>query len=301
MNRTNTKSRILIAGTIILCMVVSANFSAFAQQQPRQPQPPLTETILKSYTELPAEQRQAENKRFLDMYDGLRVADVRDGMDWFGYIRYGSLDPAVRPLWPTYAFGIARTVRYLPYVGPAPVERGDAYTQWQGAFYGSVATYPWMNQIEDGDFMAIDVSGVNVGLLGSENTIRGHIAGVRGYVLNGSGIRDTDEVTMQKIPVWSHFVSQAMVQGRIQFESTQTPIAIGGVAIFPGDMIVADNDGVIVVPRAVAEKVAKQAHTMHSDDMATRKRLYEQAGWEFNASVEDDQAAREALYERMGW
>jgi len=122
MNGTNKKVRLMIAGTIILGMAVLTNNSSFAQQ------PPLTETMLKSYTNLPTEQRKSENKRFLDMYEGLRVADVRDGMDWFGYIKYGSVEPSVRPLWPTYAFGIARTVRYLPYVGPAPVERGDAYT-----------------------------------------------------------------------------------------------------------------------------------------------------------------------------
>jgi len=295
MNGTNKKVRLMIAGTIILGMAVLTNNSSFAQQ------PPLTETMLKSYTNLPTEQRKSENKRFLDMYEGLRVADVRDGMDWFGYIKYGSVEPSVRPLWPTYAFGIARTVRYLPYVGPAPVERGDAYTKWQGWYYGNIATYPWMSQIEDGDFMAIDVSGVNVGLLGSENTLRGLLAGCRGYIINGSGIRDTDETIMQKIPVWSHFVSQAMVQGRIQFESTQTPVAIGGVAIFPGDIIVADNDGVIVVPRAVAEQVAKQAHKMLSEDKGTRKKLFEQLGWKYNDTVEDDKAAREALYKRMGW
>ena len=285
MNRVNKNVKMMIAGAIIAGMVVTTSFSAFAQQ-PRQPVVPLTEQLLKAYMDLPDAQRKAENKRFLEMYADLRVADVRDGMDWFGYHHYGSVDPAVRPLYRTHVVGIARTARYLPYVGPAPLERGDEYTRWQGMYYNRIATYPWMNDIEDGDFIALDMSGVNVGLLGSENTLRGLLAGARGYVINGSGIRDTDETINQKIPVWSHFISQAMDQARIQFDSKDVPVAIGGVTIFPGDIIVADGDGVIVVPRIVAEQVGIQAKKMISEDKATRRALYEKLGWELDNTVQ---------------
>jgi regulator of RNase E activity RraA len=142
-----------------------------------------------------------------------------------------------------------------------------------------------MSQIEDGDFMAIDVSGVNVGLLGSENTLRGLLAGCRGYVLNGSGIRDTDEVILQKIPVWSHFIAQSMVQCKIQFDAKDIPIAIGGVTIYPGDIIVADGDGVIVVPRKVAREVAKYANKILEEDKDTRKASYEELNWELDETV----------------
>ena len=284
MNMTNKKVRMMIAGTVISGMVVFGNFSTFAQQA-RQPQPHLTVEMLKKYVDIPDAQRKEENKKFLEMYAELRVADVRDGMDWFGYHHYGSVDPAVRPLFRTHVVGIARTARYLPYVGPVPLERGEAYNRWQGMYYNRICTYPWMDEIEEGDFMAIDVSGVNVGLLGSENTLRGLLRGCRGYVINGSGIRDTDETINQRIPVWSHFISQAMVQARIQFDAKDIPVAIGGVAIFPGDIIVADGDGVIVVPRSIAEDVAKQAQTMINDDKRTRRALYEKLGWDLDDTV----------------
>jgi len=285
MNRTCTKVKMMIATAIILGMVFSATFSVLAQQT-RQPVVPLTEQLLKAYMDLPDAQRKAENKHFLEMYADLRVADVRDGMDWFGYHHYGSVDPAVRPLYRTHVVGIARTARYLPYVGPSPLERGDEYNRWQGMYYNRIATYPWMNEIEDGDFIALDMSGVNVGLLGSENTLRGLLAGARGYVINGSGIRDTDETINQKIPVWSHFISQAMDQARIQFDAKNIPVAIGGVTIFPGDIIVADGDGVIVVPRIVAEQVGIQAKKMISEDKATRRALYERLGWQLDNTVQ---------------
>ena len=272
----NKKVRTMIVGAIIIGMTVSANFSTFAQQQNQQ-----------KYGDLSPEKRKEENKVLLGLFEGLRVADVRDGMDWFGYHHYGSIDPKVRPLYRTHVVGIARTARYLPYVGPAPLERGEAYDKWQGMYYDKICTYPWMSEIEDGDFMAIDVSGVDVGLMGSENTLRGVLKGCRGYVTNGGGIRDTDEVINQKVPVWSYFVSQSMDQARIQFDAKDIPIAIGGVTIFPGDVIVADGDGVIVVPRIVAKEVAKQAKTMISEDKATRRALYEKLGWDLDKTVTD--------------
>lgn len=228
---------------------------------------------------------QKENIELLNLYKNFRVADVRDGLDWIGYHNFGSLAPEVRPLFRTRAVGIARTARYLPFVGPYPKERGDLYTPWQGWYYGNICTYPWMDDIEDGDFVAIDVSGMNVGLLGSENTLRALQKGVRGFVINGSGIRDTDEVILQKIPVWSHFVAQSMVQCKIQFDAKDIPIAVGGTTITPGDIIVADNDGVIAVPRPVAREVAKFAAKILSDDKKNRRKLYGELNRELDDTV----------------
>lgn len=226
-----------------------------------------------------------ENKELLALYNHLRVADVRDGMDWVGYHGFGSMEPDVRPLFRTRAVGIARTARYLPYVGPYPEAKGDDYTDWQGWYYNTVCTYPWMEDIQDGDFMAIDVSGVNVGLLGSENTLKALQKGNRGFVLGGAGIRDTDETILQKIPVWSHFIAQSMVQCKIQFDQKDVPIAIGGVTVSPGDIIVADGDGVIVVPRIVAKDVAKYATKILSDDKEVRRKSYEELNWQLDNTV----------------
>ena len=225
------------------------------------------------------------NDELLELYKDLRVADVRDGMDWNMLHTQGSMTPEIRPVWRTRAIGIARTARYVPYVGEIPPMTPEEYTQWQGWYYNTVCIYPWMAEIRPGDFMVIDVSGVDVGLCGSNNTLEAWKRGVRGFVTNGGGVRDTDELILQGIPFWSKFVSQSMVQGRIQYDAHNLPVDVGGVTVYPGDIVVADGDGVIVVPRAQAANVATYAHQELRNDKAARRRMYEEQGRELDETV----------------
>jgi regulator of RNase E activity RraA len=227
----------------------------------------------------------ASRDELLRAYDGLRVADVRDGLDWIGLHHYGSVSPAICPLWRTRACGIARTARYLPYEGPDPGLTGAAYTEWSNHYYDAICPYPWLDDLQDGDFVAIDMSGVNAGLMGSHNTLVGIGRGARGYVVNG-GVRDTDEIIVQGIPFWSALTSQGMVQTRLQFDAKDVPIAIGGVTIRPGDLIMADGDGVIVVPQRIALEVAAWARRELDRDKQTRREVYEALGRALDDTVQ---------------
>ena len=218
-----------------------------------------------------------EREDLLALYADLRVADVRDGMDWNMMHHYGSMRPAIRPLWRTRAIGIARTARYLPYEGQIPHMTPEEYSEWSGWYYGNVCIYPWMKAVEPGDFIVIDQSGVDVGLMGSNNGLAGVRDGAIGYVTNG-GVRDTDELILQKVPFWSKFVWQGMVQGRLRYDAMDVPVHVGGVLVHPGDIVAADGDGVIVVPREMARDVAKYAHQELFNDKVGRRRLYEELG-----------------------
>ena len=220
---------------------------------------------------------EAERTVLLDLFSDLRVADTRDGMDWMMQHHQGSMIPGIRPLWRTHAVGIAKTARYLPYKGTIPQMTPEEYTKWSGWYYSKVCIYPWIATIEKGDFIIIDQSGVDVGLMGSNNTMDGIINGAVGYVSNG-GVRDTDEIIIQKIPFWSAMVSQGMVQGRLQFDACDIPVVVGGVLVHPGDVVVADGDGVIVVPQAIAKDVSIYAHQELRNDKASRRAKYDELG-----------------------
>lgn len=230
------------------------------------------------------EMSQTEREELLALYRDLRVADVRDGMDWNMLHFQGSMSPEIRPVWRTRAVGIARTVRYVPYNHPIPKLTPEEYTQWVGWYYNTVCTYPWVEEIQPGDFVVIDQSDANVGLCGSNNTLECMRRGARGLISNG-GVRDTDEVILQKIPFWSRYCSQSMVQGRLQYDARNIPVQVGGVTVFPGDVVVADGDGVVVVPRGLAREVARYAQQEFRSDKASRRKMYENMGMELDDSV----------------
>ena len=206
-------------------------------------------------------------------------------MDWMLLHDAGSMSPAIRPIYRTRICGIARTARYLPYQGGVPSRDSGEYGEWVAWYYHNICTYPWMDEIEEGDCCVIDQSGVDAGLMGSNNGLAGRKRGVRGYVTNG-GVRDTDELIVEKVPVWSAFVSQSMVQARLQFDAKDVAIAVGGVTVDPGDVVVADGDGVIVVPRRIAREVARHARRELEGDKAGRRRLYDALGMELDDTVE---------------
>jgi regulator of RNase E activity RraA len=68
----------------------------------------------------------------------------------------------------------------------------------------------------------------------------------------------------------------------------QTTIACGGVQVNPGDIVGADDDGVVVVPREVAHDVARHARAILLADMRARRRKYEQLGKATDATVDVD-------------
>ncbi len=225
-----------------------------------------------------------ERQEILSLYNDLRVADVRDGMDWCMLHFEGSMIPEIRPLWRTRAVGIARTARYVHYTGEIPKMTPEDYTQWVGWYYNNICTYPWMDGIQPGDFIVLDQSGTNVGLCGSNNTLDVIKKGARGLVSNG-GVRDTDEIILQKIPFWSRYCSQTMVQARLQFEAMDIPVQVGGVTVKPGDIVVADGDGVVIVPYEQAREVAHYAMHELVNDKEARRAKYEAMGRELDDTV----------------
>jgi len=228
-----------------------------------------------------------ENLELIELFKGLRVTDTRDGMDWMGYHHYGTVHYSFRPLFrpKNSVIGIARTARYVPYEGPVPALPPEQYTEWVRMYYKEICYDPWGKDIQQGDFVCIDIADLDVGLMGSNNTLACKKRGAVGFLLNGGGIRDTDEVVLEDLNVWSKHISQPMDQARIRYIEKDIPVGIGGVAIYPGDVVVGDGDGVIVVPRKIARDVAKWGWHEASRDKGKRKELYIALGMPLDHTV----------------
>jgi regulator of RNase E activity RraA len=231
----------------------------------------------------------------LELYSGLRVADVSDGMDMAGLRDIGLMDPEIEALWKdidnfSHRFcGIAVTVRYVPTNRKVPNKLNpDEFREWEGHWYSQLSPEPFTEYLKKGSVIVIDNQGDgDTGSTGSANILGWKEKGAVGLVSAG-GVRDTDEIIKQRNPVYMDLSKRGrgIRPGRNEIESVQKPVVVGSVLVNPGDVIVADGDGVIVVPREQAVFVAEMAHIIMENDKAARKNLFEKLGLEKDFTVE---------------
>jgi len=221
------------------------------------------------------------------LFDGLRVSDVRDGMDWVGLFSKGSMSQEIRPLFPgALVCGPALTVRLVASQEQAPALTPDEYTQWaHNYWYKERHIEPYISEITKGDVIVIEAPDLGVGQLGSYNTLSFFIAGAQGVVSSG-GVRDTDECRIQKVPIFTRTIGQSMTQGRIEYLEHNVPITVGGQLVTPGDLVVGDGDGVIVVPSDRIGDVAKYARQESVNDKRGRRAMWDQLGWPPDGTVQ---------------
>ncbi|MBN1817367.1 MAG: hypothetical protein JW828_08395 [Sedimentisphaerales bacterium] len=233
-----------------------------------------------------------EDLEILALFKDLRVADVSDGMDKAGLQNIGLMDPAIHPSWKdTQKFthriaGVAVTARYVPtQKSPAGQGTSEDFDKWVGRWYSEISPEPFTPLIRQGTVLVIDdADSTDVGTIGSNNIMGWKKRGCVGVVTD-SGSRDTDEIAAQGVPLYLRHVTRGIRPGRNEIESVNRPIECGGVLVMPGDILVADGDGVIVVPRAKAKEVAVYAGATLTTDKAQRRKLYEDLGLKPDDSV----------------
>jgi 4-hydroxy-4-methyl-2-oxoglutarate aldolase len=225
---------------------------------------------------------QQENEALVKKFQGLRVTDVVDGLDVVGLQDVTIMDPGLKPLWRDEVkfthriYGVAVTLRIVPPQERAPIfPSHDEFAKWEGNWYEEKIPGDFESFLKPDTILVIDASRTkDVGFCGSNNALGWFTRGMRGIVIDG-GCRDSDEVILERIPVYHRGSTRGIDPGRVVIESYNNPVNVGGVLVMPGDVIVADTEGVVVVPRAKAEAVAAAARRIQDSDKEGRRELYQ--------------------------
>lgn len=183
--------------------------------------------------------------------DRLGVLGVATVHEAFG--RVGLMKPYMRPIWAGgEACGSAITVLAQP---------GDNWMIHVAA-----------EQCRPGDVMVVGCTADNTdGMFGDLLGTALMARGVKGLILD-AGCRDVKTLKAMGFPVWSRAIS-AKGTVKATLGAVNVPVVCAGIAVAPGDIVIADDDGVVVVAQQHAREVLAKAEARHADEDEKRKKL----------------------------
>lgn len=203
----------------------------------------------------------ARDLGLIDRLAKIYVAVVSDCLDKVG-VRDNLMAPHIRPLYPEARLaGYARTVHVVEVDAP-PANREDYYR-------GELAA---VDAQQPGDVMV--VSTCRGSYWGELLATASRYRGARGIVVDGF-TRDTLQLIEMQFPTFVAGINAHDSLGRIDVEGVGGPVECGGVRVEQGDLLLADFDGVVVIPAAVADEVITRAEEKVAGENLVRSKLAE--------------------------
>lgn len=168
-----------------------------------------------------------------------------------------SADPAKKVV------GFARTLRYVPL-------REDVFTRLGGAGNAQKAA---VETLQPGEVLVIGARGQEgAGTIGDILVLAAQVRGAVGVITDG-GVRDAAAVARLDIPTYAAFAHPAVLGRRHVPLEADVPVGCGGCLVMPGDVIVGDADGVVVIPRDLVDDVAAGAEEQESQEAFITERV----------------------------
>jgi regulator of RNase E activity RraA len=207
------------------------------------------------------EQRAARDLSLLERLRRLYPAVVSDCLDRMGHRRQ-VMEPRIRPLYPEARIaGFAMTVHCVDVEAP-PADPDDYYK-------GELQA---VDSLQAGDVMVVSTCDASYWgeLLATASRYRGAVG-----IVADAYTRDTEKLIEMQFPTFVSGISAYDSLGRIDIDQVGVPIECGGVTVRPEDLVLADYDGVVVVPADVAEEAISRAEEKVSGEDLVREKLAE--------------------------
>jgi regulator of RNase E activity RraA len=191
------------------------------------------------------EENMTENANLIERLGALPTANVGDAME-----RLGVVDAEIGPVW--------RGARVAGRAVTVEVAEGD-----------NLGIHRTLPDIGPGDVLVVNGHGArNRALIGELIAERLRVRGCVGIVIDGA-VRDAEELGELGFPTFARSVTPAGPYKNGPWRNHRA-VALGGVVVVPGDIVLGDADGVVVVPAAEAEEVLARAEAKHADESQIR-------------------------------
>jgi len=196
----------------------------------------------------------------LKRYKKLYLPAVTDVLDKMGYTNQW-LGKNIKPIGPVVTIaGEAFTVKY-------------AYSLFNTVEDSIEGDTTMLEKIRNNSVIVVDNGGNEMtGLWGGMSALTAKKKGAQGLVIDG-GVRDTAYIIKQELPIYARFTSPLDTLGRFKIIHTNVPICINNITINPRDIIMGDYEGVLSIPRDIAEEVLLKAEELVENETNIRNAL----------------------------